>query len=607
MLTTFQRNKERIQGALTRLGSLAGTIGMRSLQADITQKRLPKLIEERFHLVILGEFNHGKTTFVNALLGKELLPVGITPTTATLNHVVFAEKPWAAAVLEDGSRVELQPAELAQWLTVEGSHAAQAHVVEVGFPAEILRDRVTLVDTPGVNDINEQRAEITYGYIPRADAVIFLLDATQVLKESERAFLTQRILKRSRDKLLFVLNKIDLLDAEEARTCLGYAREHVGALVGETEIFPLSAKLAARGDLEKSGFPPFLGHLRRFLVDDRGRVLLDNAVNDGLRTAAYLRQNLGIKRHSLTLQLDELEERIGRVRARLEGAVASVRGQQERIRAETQAIKAKVRLDLEAFVAAFATSLPPQIEKASADEVQRYLEDYIKDTFKSWAEAEGEHIATLLETLAEEIIQITNENVGEMMDTLAAQLGQRQAQIPIDVDLFKYDLATVALGAFGTTIFLFVNMVVGGILTVAAPLLAVLLRERALGKIKEQAKEQAPQVIKAAGQALAPRFEEAIDGFGERLTDFVTQAGEALERGISEILDQAMLERRQSAEDRVAREHDIDAHETQLGAVEQELEAVRADLWAAGAPTPAPAPIPPPAGPETPPTPTSVN
>ena len=582
MLTSFQRHKERILGALTQLGQLAGAIGMRSLELDITGKRLPKLVEERFHLVVLGEFNHGKTTFVNALLGRELLPVGITPTTAALNHVVFAEQPWAAAVLEDGSRVDVRPEDLAQWLTVEGTHTAQAHVVEVGFPAEILRDRVTLVDTPGVNDINEQRAEITYGYIPRADAVIFLLDATQVLKASERSFLTQRILKRSRDKLIFVLNKIDLLDAEEARTCLAYAREHVAALVGEAELYPLSAKLACHGDLDASGFPPFLQHLRRFLVDDRGRVLLDNSVQDGLRTAAYLHQNLGIKRRSLTLQLDELEERIGRVRTRLLGAVASVRSQQERIRAEAQAIKAKARLDLEAFVQAFAESLPPQIEKASADDVQRFLEDYIKDTFKTWAEEEGEHVAALLETLAEEIIQITNENVGELMETLAAQLGEQGARIPIDVDLFKYDLATVALGAFGTTIFLFVNMVVGGILTVAAPLLAVLLRERALGKIKDQAKVQAPQVIKAAGQALAPRFDEAIDGFGERLTDFVTQAGEALERGISEILDQALKERRSSAADREARERDLAAQEAQLVTVERELEAVRAELWAAG-------------------------
>jgi phage shock protein A len=116
-------------------------------------------------------------------------------------------------------------------------------------------------------------------------------------------------------------------------------------------------------------------------------------------------------------------------------------------------------------------------------------------------------------------------------------------------------------------------------------------RERALGKIKDQAKVQAPQVIKAAGQALGPRFDEAIDGFGERLTDFVTQAGEALERGISEILDQALKERRASAEDRQAREREIDGQQAQLATVERELEAVRTELWAAGgaATTPDPA------------------
>ena len=82
-------------------------------------------------------------------------------------------------------------------MTIEGKEASHVKYVEVGWPAEILKDKVTLVDTPGVNDINEQRAEITYGYIPRADAVLFLLDGAQVLKQSERAFLEQRILRRS--------------------------------------------------------------------------------------------------------------------------------------------------------------------------------------------------------------------------------------------------------------------------------------------------------------------------------------------------------------------------------------------------------------------------
>ena len=159
--------------------------------------RIPKLEEERFALVVLGEFNHGKSTFVNALCGAAILPAGITPTTATINHLLWADKPVATAhLVDDTHHKRVDPKKLGD-LGGRSRARRRPHVkyVEVGWPAEILKDKVTLVDTPGVNDINEQRAEITYGYIPRADAVLFLLDGAQVLKQSERAFLEQRILR----------------------------------------------------------------------------------------------------------------------------------------------------------------------------------------------------------------------------------------------------------------------------------------------------------------------------------------------------------------------------------------------------------------------------
>ena len=64
--------------------------------------RLPKLDDERFSVVVLGEFNHGKSTFINALLGTPLLPTGITPTTALLAHVTHGARAGATAVTEDG-------------------------------------------------------------------------------------------------------------------------------------------------------------------------------------------------------------------------------------------------------------------------------------------------------------------------------------------------------------------------------------------------------------------------------------------------------------------------------------------------------------------------
>src|SRR5204862_3285193 len=144
--------------------------------------------------VVLGEFNHGKSTFINALLGAPVLPTGITPTTAVLTHILHGAKAGATLVMESGDRKSVDLKKLGEWLTVDGQAEKPArgkagegiHHVELTHPAAILGEHVTIVDTPGVNDINEQRAEITYGYLPRADAAVFLLDATQILSASER-------------------------------------------------------------------------------------------------------------------------------------------------------------------------------------------------------------------------------------------------------------------------------------------------------------------------------------------------------------------------------------------------------------------------------------
>ena len=185
--------------------------GCRAVSRDVArhahaQARRRALLD----LVVLGEFNHGKSTFVNALLGAAVLPTGITPTTALDAHHARRERTrhrrhrsgrpqddrrGRAGRLGDRRRARpgtktrtsaRRPASRPSRRSTTSSSATRRPSCE---------NRLTLVDTPGVNDINEQRAEITYGYVPRADAVLFLLDAAQVLKQSERAFLEQRILR----------------------------------------------------------------------------------------------------------------------------------------------------------------------------------------------------------------------------------------------------------------------------------------------------------------------------------------------------------------------------------------------------------------------------
>jgi hypothetical protein len=109
-----------------------------------------------------------------------------------------------------------------------------------------------------------------------------------------------------------------------------------------------------------------------------------------------------------------------------------------------------------------------------------------------------------------------------------------------------------ALGAVGTTLFLFVNNLVGGILTLAAPLLALVFRGRIGREIQAEAKARAPVSIDRAAALLGTNLDAAIDTFAARLNEFVGQAGEALVRGIAEVLDAALVEKRRLAEAQAA-------------------------------------------------------
>jgi small GTP-binding protein len=179
------------------------------------QKSLQQL-DELFLLVIVGEFNSGKSAFINALLGERYLPEGVTPTTAQiyiLHHGPVSER----EVEADG-------------------------VLTVTYPADFLRE-INLVDTPGTNAVIRRHEQLTEEFVPRSDLVIFITSADRPFTESERAFM-ERIREWGK-KVVILLNKIDLLEDEEIDQVVGFIRQNALALLGFTpEIYPISARSA---------------------------------------------------------------------------------------------------------------------------------------------------------------------------------------------------------------------------------------------------------------------------------------------------------------------------------------------------------------------------
>lgn len=220
-------------------------------------------LDELFLLVVVGEFNAGKSAFINALLGARLLAEGVTPTTTQINILKYGKEPERTLVKEN-QLVLLLPVE---WLS-----------------------EISIVDTPGTNAIIRSHEVITNEFVPRSDLVLFVTSADRPFTESERAFL-----ERIRDwgkKIVIVINKIDILESEqEIHQVTDFVVNNAFALLDlAPEIFPASSRLALRAKLgeqefwEASQFEPLEKFIRQTL-DEKSRIVLKllNPIGVGLR------------------------------------------------------------------------------------------------------------------------------------------------------------------------------------------------------------------------------------------------------------------------------------------------------------------------------------
>jgi small GTP-binding protein len=600
MLDAFREKKLDVTLALSELSESAGRLGARSLKERIDRDLVRKLEEDRFHLVVVGEFNHGKTTFVNALLGQNVLPVGVTPTTATIHHIKYAGTPEATVAYSSGRRESI-PFERAKSFAVGGGSATgDVDFLEVGVPAQLLKERILLVDTPGVNDLSLQRADITYSYIPRADAVLFLLDAGQILKESERVFLEDKLLKASRDKIVFVITKWDLLSDGEQKEALAYARDKLAKLVKDPLVFPTSAEAALGGDVAHSGLPELLIHLTHFLAEERGRILLDNALGEGIAVLSLLQKGVDAKRRTIAMKGEELERRIALLSRDLEGQAGTIEQRRSQIREEVMGIKVGARKDLDRFVDDTIRQIPNVIDSAKPEDLRQYLPGFLEETFKRWAEAESKEIASSLEALAEKTIALVREDAHDAAKRVGDTLGTDVKRLDVQIDTFGYDVGIFALFTLGLGM-MFANALLGGMLALAAPILALVVKDRVEGEYKRRAKELAPEVLRAAAAKVAPKLDEMIGDFGEKLDAWVVTAGEELHREVLEVLNATQEARKNGALDEGESHKEIDEQASKLKRSGARIEDLRAALWAppkgavriaddVGPPVPAPAP-----------------
>lgn len=459
MMDDYRRRELDAVNDLSRLRVLSEKLKLDSAVIAQIDSQLQRNRERRFGIAVVGEFKRGKSTFINALLGKEILPSDVSPCSATLNRVVYG-LPARARVLfkgengASGRSEEVAIEELADYVTKLTPEAAEraANIQEatVYYPIAYCRDGVEIIDTPGLND-DEAMTNVTLAVLPEVSAAIMVIMATSPFSQYEGDFLSNQLMLQDLGRVMFVVTGIDMLRKQADREkVLKTIQDRIRTAVderliskfgkgtteyqiyrqqiGEPKVFGISGYLALEAKQTKdeeleaeSGFPAFETALEKFITETRGAVELQVLNNRIIAAATEILSRLAIEVGAMSMQLEEFNQAYGTAIGELE-ALREQR-QDEARRIDEAASRAKVA------VRPIILSLEEQLKRSAADEIEQTSiksEDLANEEF---TEKFGKKIAAVVQNTAKRVSEDVQMKVEEHLVAEVNRLGGFAAQL----------------------------------------------------------------------------------------------------------------------------------------------------------------------------------
>jgi GTPase Era involved in 16S rRNA processing len=334
----YNKVERTIVGDLNQLRNFSQKLKL-TKSVDLIDEVLKRIAERIFSIAIVGEFKRGKSTFINALLGKEILPSDILPCSATLNRVTYGVTPSVKIVFKDGKETQVPIDKLNDYvtkLTPESEITAESiKEAVVSYPVDYCKNNIEVIDTPGLND-DESMTSVTLAVLPQVDAAIMVILAQSPFSEFERDLLENKLLTNDLGRVIFVVNIWDNYTPEQAERVLlsikariqkyvfARAEEQFGIdseeykiykqKIGDPKVFGLYIKQALdakqKGDdglLIKSGFRDFETALEQFLTKERGVILLQVPVNRVIASAKEILSTITIQEKALQMKQEEFQ------------------------------------------------------------------------------------------------------------------------------------------------------------------------------------------------------------------------------------------------------------------------------------------------------------
>ena len=253
-------------------------------RAERCRDLLARLAEDRFNLAVVGQFKRGKSTLMNAIIGRDVLPTGVLPLTSAITTLRYGPRERVRLQRRGWTlEQEIPLSQLADFVTEEGNPGNERGLVEarVELPVPFLRRGLHFIDTPGVGSSHEENTATTQAFLPSADAVIFVTGVDAPLGDAESRFLLE--IREHVRQLLVVVNKIDTVPDEDRDRVVDFVRARLSETLGldglrvhaASATLALSARLRAdAAALERSGVLALEAAIADFLANEQGRSFL---------------------------------------------------------------------------------------------------------------------------------------------------------------------------------------------------------------------------------------------------------------------------------------------------------------------------------------------
>ncbi len=399
----YENRRSKVSDLLKDAGSVLADLNLTQYRENLV-KLHNKIESDTFRVLVLGTFKNGKSTFINALLGEEVLPAFSVPCTAVINEIKYGEEKRAVLHFKDPLPAVL-PTELAPRalehmkkydmkaippLDIPYDELEDYVVIPMGkdpkemllespyqkaelfWPLELLRNGVEIIDSPGLNE-NPERTKVTMEYLRSADAIIMLLIADKACAQNEMDFIRLDLNGNGFEDAFFPVNRFDLIRERERERVKTFVESRVAEYTshGKNGIFYLSALQALDGKLDgddelykKSGVAEFEKALSDFLTRNKGKVKLAQPAKELKRIMndEALYKYIPMQRRALSTSLEEQKQKYEHEKPKLEQLVQQKNMLRSKLENKIERSRRDFRSCVSRYLSDLADSIPAWID-----------------------------------------------------------------------------------------------------------------------------------------------------------------------------------------------------------------------------------------------------